>query len=539
MRRRLPAIVATIVALGCVSILTSAEVSTADSGSPATLAESAFDAGTEGWQVIGDPESPNPDWVAQGGNPGGFIETTDGFLGKFMYWVAPDKFLGSKSAAYNGALTFDLRQNVSGSRIDVAFVILSGGGITLRYFPPYPPSGDWTSYSVPLSEQGWTKDGAAASETDMRTVLSSISSLNIRAEYSDNLDIDDLDNVIMTEGSAVADTSVTSADSPDPAKSGSELDYVVTINNAGPDDAHNVALTASLPDGVRLLGTEPVGVCSGDQTLTCALGSLASGSTTHVTIEVEPNRHSVGAHVAAEFIVQADEQDPDQSNNSSSTLTLINECSDTQLSGAQWVNLYPQSRSVADLTSPFRENVQDFIDAMTAAGINVPANSYSTLRPAQRAYLMHYAYTIAHSQDNPANVPDYDPAWGGETPDICWAHHDATGQLDQAASVAAAQQMANAYGLGHLHVAPALPPAGKHVQGLAIDMQTTWNQPRITIVNRLGQQVVIRGGPRNGLNNDLEVVGRSYGVIHFCDPQVGCAHSHPQDDAVHWSNDGH
>src|SRR6266849_2022616 len=73
------------------------------------------------------------------------------------------------------------------------------------------------------------------------------------------------------------------------------------------------------------------------------------------------------------------------------------------LSGPQWVNQFPTSASTDTLVQPFRGNVNRFIAALTAAGAQVHISA--TLRPPQRAYLMHYSYRIAHQGLNPQSVP--------------------------------------------------------------------------------------------------------------------------------------
>jgi len=60
---------------------------------------------------------------------------------------------------------------------------------------------DWSSYSFTLlASAGWVDDGTsiAATEAQMQSVLSNLSSLEIRAEYSAALDIDGIDNVSIT-----------------------------------------------------------------------------------------------------------------------------------------------------------------------------------------------------------------------------------------------------------------------------------------------------------------------------------------------------
>lgn len=188
-------------------------------------------------------------------------------------------------------------------------------------------------------------------------------------------------------------------------------------------------------------------------------------------------------------------------------------------SGEAWVAQYPTSSSVSDCVAPFRSNLTVFIAALTAAGATV--NVAATLRPAQRAYLMHWCWSIVKANADPRTIP----ALSGVN--IAWVHTDAQGIYDAAASTAGAQAMVSAYGIQNLNVAPAL--ASKHISGFAVDMSISWTGD-LTINNQSGTAVVINTEPRTGMNTDLHAVGATYGVIKF----VGGA-----TDVPHWSDDGH
>jgi hypothetical protein len=158
----------------------------------------------DGWVVTNDAESRIPTYVTPGGNPGGFIETTDAVLGYVMWFKAPRKFLGDQSAAYGSLLTFDLKQ--TGPRPDYdprKIVKLKGGGIELYYDAAYNPGSNWTSYQVALvpsqdPSKGWMKAPAVpATEADLRTVLGSLSALKIRGEFRGGPDTEGLDNVVL------------------------------------------------------------------------------------------------------------------------------------------------------------------------------------------------------------------------------------------------------------------------------------------------------------------------------------------------------
>lgn len=183
------------------------------------------------------------------------------------------------------------------------------------------------------------------------------------------------------------------------------------------------------------------------------------------------------------------------------------------LSGPAWVGRFPTGTSVNDLAPAFRANVTRYLGALRAAGANVEINA--TLRPPQRAYLMHYSWRIAREQLDPGTVP----AMAGV--DIQWLHRTPQNQPDLAASRQAAEQMVRGF---ELVVRPAL--QSRHTQGLAIDMDISW-QGTLVIRNASGQDVTVDTAPRTGSNARLGAVGATYGVIKLAT------------DPPHWSSDGH
>ena len=188
-------------------------------------------------------------------------------------------------------------------------------------------------------------------------------------------------------------------------------------------------------------------------------------------------------------------------------------------SGVSWVAQFPTSASVADCAEPFRSNLTAFLAALRAAGASV--SIAATRRPAQRAYLMHWCWSIVKAKADPQAIPVMDGV------DIAWAHADDQGNYDPAASLAAAQAMVNAYGMQNLNTAPAL--NSNHIAGTAVDMNISWPGD-LSIANQDGSSVQITSQPRTGMNPDLRLVGKSYGVLKF----VGGA-----TDMPHWSDDGH
>jgi hypothetical protein len=183
------------------------------------------------------------------------------------------------------------------------------------------------------------------------------------------------------------------------------------------------------------------------------------------------------------------------------------------LSGPSWVAQFPTSKSVSDLVEPFQTNVKSFLQALDDAGANV--SIAATFRPPERAFLMNVSFRVAKGLLDPASAP------ANPKIDIQWIHTDGAGDPDPAASTQAAEQMVVGYGIVF---APAL--ASRHTEGLAIDMDITWDGV-LSIADATGMMKIISSSPADGGNADLHAVGATYNVIKLIT------------DPPHWSSDGH
>lgn len=172
-------------------------------GGPETIT-STFDEGTEGWTVVGDAQSGQvePNHVAEGGNPGGYLEATDDVTGGVWYWNASRTYLGDKSAYSGGTLSFDLRQSATDSQFDSPDVILGSDDTRLGYDfgnASTHPRTNWTRYEVRLSAEadGWSnlENDEDATQEGLESVLSDLNELWIRGEYRTGGDVGGIDNV--------------------------------------------------------------------------------------------------------------------------------------------------------------------------------------------------------------------------------------------------------------------------------------------------------------------------------------------------------
>jgi hypothetical protein len=182
-------------------------------------------------------------------------------------------------------------------------------------------------------------------------------------------------------------------------------------------------------------------------------------------------------------------------------------------SGIVWVSRFPTSQSTATLIDGFRQKCDAFLAALADAGATVTINA--TLRPPERAYLMHWSFVIHTGEVEPGDVP---PHAGVE---IDWVHRKPNGSADPAASRTAAAEMVHGYDIAHR---PAL--TSLHIFGKAIDMSIEWTGT-LRIKQKNGTRKAISSQPRSGLNHDLWAVGATYSVLKL------------PSDPPHWSSTGH
>jgi hypothetical protein len=234
------------------------------------------------------------------------------------------------------------------------------------------------------------------------------------------------------------------------------------------------------------------------------LGSVSLGQ----ALGREPAQDAEHGSPSAPIVAEPEHVRPNEREREPAALEVEPEHEEApQRSGPHWVDRFPTSRSIDDLDQPFQSKVEAFVGALEAAGANVQI--FATRRPAERAYLMRYAWDISHGTLAPADVP----AMPGV--DIEWDHGD------DADSLAAATEMVDYFWLAHR---PSL--TSRHIKGRAIDMHVTWTG-KLSIVDGKGKTRTISSTPRNGAENRaLQAVGASYGVHKLAT------------DAPHWSSDG-
>jgi uncharacterized repeat protein (TIGR01451 family) len=150
-------------------------------------------------------------------------------------------------------------------------------------------------------------------------------SISNTASVSSNEADPDLTNNTDTESTTVnpqADLAISKDDTPDPVLVGNNLTYQLTVTNSGPSPATGVIVNDPLPGSVAFVSASPSqGSCSGTSTVTCNLGSLASGSNATITIVVRPTQTGTITNTAS---VSGNEADPTPANNTATAMTTVN-----------------------------------------------------------------------------------------------------------------------------------------------------------------------------------------------------------------------
>lgn len=166
--------------------------------------ESSFSAGDEGW-TLGDffnrTHGVLPQYVSSGGVSGGFIQAIDVY--GFNSFHAPAAWLGNQSALH-GSLLHVHQRVASSDGINFPLVVLGSGATRLQYRVS-PPGTDWTHIQVPLvAAAGWEvglgsgDPGRAATEEELRLVLSNVEWFAFNADWQTGDDLVGLDEVYIT-----------------------------------------------------------------------------------------------------------------------------------------------------------------------------------------------------------------------------------------------------------------------------------------------------------------------------------------------------
>ncbi len=119
------------------------------------------------------------------------------------------------------------------------------------------------------------------------------------------------------------DLALIKTDGDDCADLDDTLTYIITVTNNGAGDATGVTVTDTLPGGVTFVSADPgAGSCGFSAgTLTCSLGTITSGNSVTITLNVTADEVQEVINTAS---VTLNELDPNTANNTFSDDTRIN-----------------------------------------------------------------------------------------------------------------------------------------------------------------------------------------------------------------------
>ncbi len=273
---------------------------------------STFDTDADGW-TFSNPAGPTVTvvYLSTGGNPNGSVSVNFGANTSFttQNWIAPSKFLGNQLVRSLGMnLKFDLQQSQAGSNSNInGDVRIGNGSINLVYSLPSKPalSPAWSSYSLKLDEtQGWrvtATTGTLATRNQIISVLSNITSLEIRGAYTTNASYNSgLDNVILEQRTLSTPPMIGSL-STTAGKPGD----VVTISGSGFDAApsNNVVFFGGVKASILAASTNTltVAVPAGASFGPVRVVNTVTGKSTRSASEFTPTFQGGGRIIPASF----------------------------------------------------------------------------------------------------------------------------------------------------------------------------------------------------------------------------------------------
>lgn len=228
------------------------------------------------------------------------------------------------SAAIGGACGSALTATGSTTLVNAG----AGGtlGLGLHVGASVPPNTvllDLLGVRVVLNEQVTGGDGVTSRSIGVNAIHVSVQNalLSPLGRLTGDIVIAHSEASVVCPPTGAADLSLLKQASADRVSVGAQVTYTLTAANAGPDDAARVVVTDPLPAGATFVSAaSSQGDCTGTDTVTCALGTLAAGAEATVTITVQTQG---SGELVNQATVSSATADPDLSNNTASASVLV------------------------------------------------------------------------------------------------------------------------------------------------------------------------------------------------------------------------
>ncbi len=216
---------------------------------------------------------------------------------------------------------------IADASTNLIYEVTTGGAVVSSFaIPGSNPRGlTWDGTSL------WHADAASDLVYELSTAGAVLSSFATPGPDARGLTLDgtdfwiadqNTDTIYRLEGPvASADLSVSITDSSDPAPLNGPLIYTVLVTNSGPSTATGITLTDNLPGSVNFVSANPSqGSCIGGAVVSCTLGTILSGGTASVEIQVVT---TATGNITNNASVSANEADPVPANNTDSEDTSV------------------------------------------------------------------------------------------------------------------------------------------------------------------------------------------------------------------------
>jgi len=225
------------------------------------------------------------------------------------------------AGATSATLSFDWRTTDGVDNSDSVIVEISANA-----------GGSWTTLENFTNLDGSNSGSRSYNITPYATANTQIrirvNNLYGGSNESFRLDFIEVDYQVVLTGTEL---SIAQTDTPDPVNVASNMNYTLTVANAGPEDATGVNVTDTLPAGVTFQSASSTqGSCSEVAGIvTCLLGDLVSGANATINIVVSAP-FSTGT-ITNSATVSGNETDPIPGNNSNDETTIVQNLNINQL----------------------------------------------------------------------------------------------------------------------------------------------------------------------------------------------------------------